>query len=1459
MSYYGYADFDRPIETDVGKIYYPFGGGAFVLSPHGCSLGIANDGRAEFTLDLIRSLSPFSSQAAYAQLEIMLNAAYASDDALAHLRKLHSQAVLSQGALTNWELRLLPGPAILDLPDELLGSMQLAFNNLGTARLVLRLSIESGLAIESLLQAGSTPVNAVAEAEMTGVSPRVTAVVRFRVSELLPILLDLASPDRLISRQALVHFFSGDHRNLPLTVSGQINSDQAIAFGEAMTDRIAMYFGSYVSSDNSTLEPMIRLNVEREGERDLIWSLSQPFLASRRLAFPFDLLSDVREQVEQFGIDAFIRRHTASPLPSLGKSNVIVFCTLPSQRIGVAALGATLSFPPKAPHRPHAETVTVFLEPPDDLVQAPVQLAPGEALQYSVSTFVVIADEQGVREIEGETKSYTGSTLRLSPHDFPIDFVMIEASEDLTALALISGICRYEQSGKSYTIPFTLDSGRLSISLALPKGSDEIHVECLAIARDGSGALRLEPMESPYIRLDLSSFAQYGWHETEIECTFEENGSIHAIEVLPVGLAETFENITLLAFTPDQPRRRFGWFAASPFRAGFLYRSHRDREAPGVWREVPSPVARVVISPEQIEPIVESEVVALSEATPRRPNYVSVRAVSETAETGTSRFPEGSPISPEAEPTDLLLYTHPTDSSKKFYVPRYWIDVQTVSGQQRYRISMTEQSGSSMLTIHLVKGVPEPLRDVARGADEYPHDIAISLSFLQSPPSGARKTLSFQDIHYNGSVVSASTTFATLQERDEVFRALTEFNRDARLIVKRSIQVAIPYAAPPNVDTTVNWVDTLDILLPPRPLTTRLDPILFTLNPVTDNLRTTLSESSLVVAQPRPDLLGTRLNTVNLRPVFPPIDDIPILQPIDIEPRLPRPRDIIIVNRTLPTPELAYTGQGRRTVSGNELIKVTLSVTNWEAFSADYFKASPALPPCGANTNASRTWVSIFDANTDKQLYSFCALSSPSDLTNLWFAIPTSQRLPRQVYVKMEDRAAKVVRKSNVVEIKEPEPSPPLYQQTNRELEHLVQPVPFAFPLNLHGYMFQGIVPGSEGSGLVRFRLQWKGRYHTYLQDASRPNLVYYFPDQFKIARRREAPFTPFVTVRVMSNGSTSDTDVVFDYIVAPYTEPSRLRQAREALLANPGYGMSNVEFQPFLTSDVRFFIDRPTERGIVREERSDAALVLQGSLRDSLVMKLPDFGILFEAMYRDTASLFLGRIEIDVPGESAEVIPFTARMDDLVGELFVYTAVAKSDGTFDVILLNAIESPLQINALDAYVSVGGSSVGAAIRDITFPIEQLTPGARMQMTVAPDAVFIEAESLELRFNVENIKVLIDPAAVWDAILDRSTLEYFNIVTVKAIPSLFEPVAGRENDQIVAILVEFEGGGTAELNASQLEAQVRIDYPIDDVLLRRAIDPTYRYTVTVIRVDGRQEQDAEPRQKNSTSFYVNVQR
>ena len=108
-------------------------------------------------------------------------------------------------------------------------------------------------------------------------------------------------------------------------------------------------------------------------------------------------------------------------------------------------------------------------------------------------------------------------------------------------------------------------------------------------------------------------------------------------------------------------------------------------------------------------------------------------------------------------------------------------------------------------------------------------------------------------------------------------------------------------------------------------------------------------------------------------------------------------------------------------------------------------------------------------------------------------------------------------------------------------------------------------------------------------------------------------------------------------------------------------------------------------------------------------------------------------------------------------------------------------------------------------------------------------------------------------------LDETTLDYFKLVTVKAITTLFNAVAGREDEKILSILVEFEGGSTAELTASAPQAQMRVDYPIDDVILGRPVVARYRYTVTVIRANGRQDRDTQPREQSASVFFVSVVR
>jgi hypothetical protein len=90
-----------------------------------------------------------------------------------------------------------------------------------------------------------------------------------------------------------------------------------------------------------------------------------------------------------------------------------------------------------------------------------------------------------------------------------------------------------------------------------------------------------------------------------------------------------------------------------------------------------------------------------------------------------------------------------------------------------------------------------------------------------------------------------------------------------------------------------------------------------------------------------------------------------------------------------------------------------MNVVNWSDYPEELFEPAPDLPPCGLNTNASRTWVRIFRAD-GTYIYGFCAFSSPSNLTLLWFAVPRGEAPPDEVYITLIDRLCGITYRSNL-------------------------------------------------------------------------------------------------------------------------------------------------------------------------------------------------------------------------------------------------------------------------------------------------------------------------------------------------------------------------------------------------------------------------------------------------------------
>ncbi|TFI59235.1 hypothetical protein E2493_05155 [Sphingomonas parva] len=117
-----------------------------------------------------------------------------------------------------------------------------------------------------------------------------------------------------------------------------------------------------------------------------------------------------------------------------------------------------------------------------------------------------------------------------------------------------------------------------------------------------------------------------------------------------------------------------------------------------------------------------------------------------------------------------------------------------------------------------------------------------------------------------------------------------------------------------------------------------------------------------------------------------------------------------------PNPILYLTSQEYYSAGGKNWVRHRYDVFNKDQYPADMFAAAPSLPPCGLNTNSSRSWVDFFDGRTGKRLYGFCALGSPQNLGQIWFATEEGTIPPSYVYIEITDRQTNTKYKSNLAD-----------------------------------------------------------------------------------------------------------------------------------------------------------------------------------------------------------------------------------------------------------------------------------------------------------------------------------------------------------------------------------------------------------------------------------------------------------
>ncbi|UCF04570.1 MAG: S8 family serine peptidase [bacterium] len=114
----------------------------------------------------------------------------------------------------------------------------------------------------------------------------------------------------------------------------------------------------------------------------------------------------------------------------------------------------------------------------------------------------------------------------------------------------------------------------------------------------------------------------------------------------------------------------------------------------------------------------------------------------------------------------------------------------------------------------------------------------------------------------------------------------------------------------------------------------------------------------------------------------------------------------------LPAPQLIVDCKEDYLYNGQEMTRYYLDVLNWMAYPDELFTPAPDLPPCGSNTNASRTWAEIF-AEDGTRIFGFCAQDNAADLNTMWFAVERGTE-PANVYIEIWDRRCDITYPSNL-------------------------------------------------------------------------------------------------------------------------------------------------------------------------------------------------------------------------------------------------------------------------------------------------------------------------------------------------------------------------------------------------------------------------------------------------------------
>ncbi len=154
------------------------------------------------------------------------------------------------------------------------------------------------------------------------------------------------------------------------------------------------------------------------------------------------------------------------------------------------------------------------------------------------------------------------------------------------------------------------------------------------------------------------------------------------------------------------------------------------------------------------------------------------------------------PVSPAPTASDETLFEDARNAQSKFYLPRYRVAEEVVSGKPQFRVRLEQLEQGGRLTIFLEKFPAPALATPARTAAEVPHSIGVTLKTrVPVGTSQVQQDLAFQEVTFEGPLAKAVLRLDSLAQVTQIFQVLTDTPFSASLTILRSFSVGLPVPA----------------------------------------------------------------------------------------------------------------------------------------------------------------------------------------------------------------------------------------------------------------------------------------------------------------------------------------------------------------------------------------------------------------------------------------------------------------------------------------------------------------------------------------------------------------------------------------------------------------------------------------------------------------------------------------